>query len=88
MSLWIMRRYIVCCTCNRTYGTNIKNVFVEWDRLCDIANPLLFYFVKQNEDDAKDCVEEDVMEVEMEMLRYFEVFYSHAIILVFIDNLL
>ena len=53
------------------------------DTLWGIANTLLFDIVEENENEAKESIDEDVHDVEVDakaVLQYFDVFYDRAVI--------
>ena len=59
----------------------------NWDNLWEIANTLLSNIVEENENAAKECIDEDVHDVEVDakvVLQSFNVFYDRAVILFFI----
>ena len=62
----------------------------NWDSLWGITNSLLSDIVEENENAAKECIDEDVQDVEIDakvVWQSFDVFYDRAVILFFIRKL-
>ena len=62
----------------------------NWDNLWEIANTLLSNIVEENENATKECINEDVHDVEADakaVLQSFDVFYDRMIILFFSGKL-
>ena len=56
----------------------------NWDNLWGIVNTLLSDIVEENENAVKECIDEDVHDVEVDakaVLQSFDVFYYRAVIL-------
>ena len=71
-------------------GKDVLGDDYDIDSRCDFVKALLSDFMENNEKDAKDCVEEDVVEVVMEtksMLATFDKFYDRGVILYFTSKL-
>ena len=71
-------------------GKDVIGDDYDIDSRCDFVKALLSDFMEKNEKDAKDCVEEDVVEVVMEtnsMLATFDRFYDRGVILYFTSKL-
>ena len=63
---------------------------MQWDNLWVIANTLLSDIMEDNENEAKECIDEDVHDVDLDakaVLHSFDVFYDRAVILFFIGKL-
>ena len=62
----------------------------NWDNLWVIANTLLSDIMEDNENEAKECIDEDVHDVDVDakaVLQSFDVFYDRAVILFFTGKL-
>ena len=62
----------------------------NWDNLRGIANTLLSDIMEDNENDAEECIDEDVHDVDVDakaVLQSFDVFYDRVVILFFIGKL-
>ena len=62
----------------------------NWDNLWEIANTLLSNIVEENENATKECINEDVHDVEVDakvILQFCYVFYDFAVILYFTRKL-
>ena len=62
----------------------------NWDNLWVIANTLLSDIMEDNENEAKECIDDDVHDVDVDakaVLQSFDVFYDRAVILFFTGKL-
>ena len=68
-----------------TYSTHIAGLLLSSSSLT-----LLFDIMEDNENEAKECIDEDVHDVDVNakvVLQFFDVFYDRAVILFFIGKL-
>ena len=73
-----------------TYAEVIHAKEVEKDNLWVIANTLLSDIMEDNEKEAKECIDEDMHDVDVHakaVLQSFDVFYDRAVILFFTGKL-
>ena len=53
----------------------------RWNHSWGITNSLLFDIVEEDENEAKECIDEDVCDMELDA-KSFDLFYDHAIIFI------
>ena len=73
------------------YGRGVIGDDYDIDSHCNFVQSLLSNFMKKNEKDVKDCIEEDVVEMVIEtkfMLATFNRFYDRGVILYSLVNFL
>ena len=72
------------------HGEEVEKDNCNWDNLWVIANTLLSDIMEDNENEAKECTDEDVHDVDVDakaVLQSFDVFYDRAVILFFTGKL-